>query len=438
MTIAMLVALVSGATCSRGVMADGPQQFATTIRQITSGPKHHFFGYIGHVRTIPWNASGRYIVALETSFQDHLPRPDEAADIVLIDTQRDFAVRRVESTRAWNFQQGTMLYWNPESPESQFFFNDRNPETNAIYTVLFDIERGERVREYRFPDAPCGNSGIARQGGRYLGINYGRLARLRPVTGYPEARDWTQGQTGQPENDGIFCMDVATGEQQLLVSFRQLAEVLRPRYPDIDSRALFINHTLWSRHDERIYFYVRADFDDTKRRIDVPCTMRADGSDLRPLARHIGGHVDWESDRVLIGSDGARQIRYDIETDEIVGTLGSRETFPKPGGDVAVSPDGRWFVNGHGEKGRNYYTFLRRSDGRWARTAGIDQGGFTSGELRIDPAPAWSRTSTQLLVCGIANDPAPSTRQLFVIDLSVDRIESDRGCEVTAANEREP
>ncbi|MGE0757439.1 MAG: hypothetical protein AB7O38_10475, partial [Pirellulaceae bacterium] len=26
-----------------------------TVEQITSGPKNHFFGYIGHCLTIPWN-----------------------------------------------------------------------------------------------------------------------------------------------------------------------------------------------------------------------------------------------------------------------------------------------------------------------------------------------------------------------------------------------
>jgi hypothetical protein len=30
-----------------------PASFTTEIRQITFGPKHTFFGYIGHVRTIP-------------------------------------------------------------------------------------------------------------------------------------------------------------------------------------------------------------------------------------------------------------------------------------------------------------------------------------------------------------------------------------------------
>jgi hypothetical protein len=43
----------------------------TTAKQITLGPKHHFFSYIGHVRKIPWNCSGRNSVALRTDFQHH-------------------------------------------------------------------------------------------------------------------------------------------------------------------------------------------------------------------------------------------------------------------------------------------------------------------------------------------------------------------------------
>jgi hypothetical protein len=108
------------------------------VRQITFGPKHHFFGYIGHVGTIPWNQSGRYMLAMQTAFQDHMPAGGDAADIVLLDTQHDYAIRKVAETRAWNFRQGTMLYWNPLPPQTQFFFNDRDPATNQVFTVLFD------------------------------------------------------------------------------------------------------------------------------------------------------------------------------------------------------------------------------------------------------------------------------------------------------------
>jgi hypothetical protein len=284
-----------------GSMLQGTE-LSTEWRQITFGPKQHFFGYIGHVRTIPWNRSGRYIVALRSDFQDRMPTADDAAEIVLLDTTKDYAAKVVERTRAWNFQQGTMLYWNPAAPETQFLF--------------------------------------------------------------------------------------------------------------------LINHTMWGRNDARIYFFVRGDFEhrDVKERLDVPMTMRADGSELRPLAQHIGGHVEWESDRRLIGAVDGRQVVFDIEKQAVVETLGTPEIFPSPKGDIALSPDGNWFVNGHtktGDRPANYFTILRRADGAWTRTEGFDRGQYTA-ELRIDPAPGWNRDGTQLLLGGLSDD-AERTRQLFVI-----------------------
>jgi hypothetical protein len=397
-------------------VSDSAADFTTEIKQITYGPKHHFFGYIGHVRTIPWNQSGRFIVALQTHFQERMPAPGEAADIILLDTRNNFAAQVVDQTRAWNFQQGTMLYWNPAAPETQFFFNDRDPKTHELFCVLFDISKGKngsRVAEFRFADTPFGNSGVAQRGGSFLGINYGRLARLRPVTGYPGAHDWTVGEK-HPANDGIFKVNTATRERRLLISFKQLAEALRATHPQVEAKALFINHTLWSRDDSRIFFFVRGDFEVREQRLDVPFTMKADGTDLRPLAMHIGGHPEWESGQRLIGIRGKEQILFDIERQEVTGSLGTPDIFPNPGGDIALSPDGKWFVNGHGEKGKNYYSILRRLDGAWTRTTGVDQGGYITGELRIDPSPCWNRESTQFLVAGLANDEQ-KTRQLYLI-----------------------
>jgi len=216
-----------------------------TIKQITSGDAHQLFGYIGQSKTIPWNASGRYILGLRTTFHDRLPGPDDPAQVLLIDTQQQNQVQVLDETRAWNHQQGTMFYWNPDAPETQFFFNDRDPDTGKIFTVLFDIATRERLREYRFADTPVGNSGVAPGGGSFLAINYARMARLRPVTGYQGATDWTEGIPA-PEDDGIYQITIETGQKRLLVSFQQMADALRSRYPEIDKTALFINHTLWN------------------------------------------------------------------------------------------------------------------------------------------------------------------------------------------------
>ena len=411
----LLVLFLCGLQLAVLAQASLTADFTTEIRQITFGPKHTFFGYIGHVRTIPWNRSGRYVLALRSDFQERMPQPGEAAEVVLLDARNNYAPRVVDRTRAWNFQQGTMFYWNPAAPETQFFFNDRDPETHEVFCVLFDITKNKRITEYRFADGAIGNGGVAQNGGCFLGINYGRLARLRPVTGYPGVRDWSA-RENHPMNDGVFKVNIKTKEKRLLVSFKQLAAVLRPMRPDVDEKALFINHTLWSRDDRRIFFFVRGDFEIRERRLDVPFTMKADGSDLRPLAMHIGGHPDWQSGSRMIGARGKDQILFDIERQTVAGVIGSPEIIPNPGGDIALAPNGKWFVNGHGEGGKNYYNILRLSDGAWTRTAGVDQGGYITGELRIDPSPDWNRDNTQLLVGGVAND-ATKTRQLFLITI---------------------
>jgi hypothetical protein len=95
----------------------------------------------------------------------------------------------------------------------------------------------------------------------------------------------------------------------------------------------------------------------------------------------------------------------------VVGQWGTPDIFPKPEGDIALSPSGQWFVNGHKKGDRNYYTVYRRSDGAFARSEGIFKGTY-GGDVRIDPAPRWNRTNSAILVPGIARN---RTRQMFVI-----------------------
>jgi hypothetical protein len=386
------------------------------IEQLTTGTKHHFFGYIGQCQTIPWNASGRYILGMEIDRIDRMPRPEEAATIILVDTRDNNKIITVDNTHAWNPQQGTMFYWNPLAPETQFFFNDRDIETGKVYTVIYDIEKRKRVREYRFDDTPIGNGGVAADGSAWLGINYGRLARLRLVTGYPEALDWSKDEIA-PKNDGIFIVDVKTGKKRLLVSYHQLDKELRKIKPDVNHSGLFINHTLWNRDADRVYFYMRAGWSGNRGdRTNVPCSIKSDGTGLTLHETFIGGHPEWAEGNLVIGShkddeDNDRQVLYNVDTKQIEGMLGNPEIFPKPGADISLSPDGNWFANGYGQSSKNYYAIYRRSDGAFARSEGIDKGSY-SGDIRIDPAPRWNRTNDALLVPGIAKN---GTRQMFMI-----------------------
>lgn len=170
-------------------------ELANTVRQVTHGPLHYFFGYIGHLQTIPGNASGRYILALETRAQDRMPLPGEAADIVLIETHHDDAITVVEGTRAWNPQQGTMLYWNPEWADTQFLSNDHDPETHEVFCVHYDIEKRQRIAEFRYPDTLLA---IVESRRREAGSSASTMRVSRGCAPSPAIRERATGPSAKP------------------------------------------------------------------------------------------------------------------------------------------------------------------------------------------------------------------------------------------------
>jgi hypothetical protein len=187
---------------------------------------------------------------------------------------------------------------------------------------------------------------------------------------------------------------------------------LKKHNPDIEHDGLFINHTLWNRKSNRIYFFVRAGWAGQGReRINTPCSIHADGTGLTLHAKHIGGHPEWGEDNLLIGREGKNQILYDVDTKKVVGQLGTPRIFPKPEGDISLSPSGKLFVNGYKKGNKNYYSVFRLSDGAFAMSEGLDKGSY-GGDIRIDPAPRWNRTNDAILVPGIADN---KTRQMFMI-----------------------
>ena len=385
-------------------------QLSYEVRQLTSGPSHHFYGYIGHAGNSPYSADGRYLVALRTTFQDRMPGPQDAAEIVLLDAQKNYTETKIDETRGWNPQQGAMIYWNPEQPSRQFFFNDRDPKTGKVFTAIYDVVDRKRVREYRFDTQPVANGGVKQDGGMFAAINYARMARLRPVTGYPGTWDWT-GDVLHPSDDGLFVVDVKTGERKLIVTFKQMRDMLAARHPQIDKKPLFLNHTLWNREGDRIFFFVRGDFG-AKDRINVPMTVKPDGSGLVEQRIFIGGHPEWDFKSRMLGRVEDKLIVYDSLKMEIVDTIGGPEMFRDPEGDTALSRDGRLLVNGATTGATMHYTIVRRADKTFIRTENFNRTGYEGGDLRIDPAPCWNRAGDRFAFPALAKD---GTRQMFEV-----------------------
>ena len=82
-----------------------------------------------------------------------MPGPGEAADVILIDTENGYSIQVVDQSQGGIRSRARCFIGIPIRQETQFFFNDRDPETQKVFTVLLDISEGRRIREYRYEDA---------------------------------------------------------------------------------------------------------------------------------------------------------------------------------------------------------------------------------------------------------------------------------------------
>ncbi len=375
-----------------------------TVRPATGRPNHHFFGYYDKTT---WDATGRYLLALETSFIGHPPTPDDAASVGMVDLDRDGQYRRLDETLAWNWQQGTMLQWLSTAPDRLVIYNAR--EQDRFVAVIRDVYSGETRR------LPRPVYAISRDGRSAVTLNFARVARTRPGYGYVGLPDpWADDPA--PAEDGIYWMDLASGESRLIISLAQIAEL---RHDDtMDEAEHWFNHLQFNTDDSRFVFLHRWKGDTGGWRTRM-FTARPDGSDIHCVADHeMVSHFDWrDADHILAWarqrSTGDHYYLFTDRTDEvqIVG-----QDVLTTDGHCSYSPDRHWILTDTYPDREHYRTLIlyRPADG-----LRVDLGRFyappeLAGEIRCDLHPRWNRTGTQ-----VSMDSAhEGMRQVYIVDVS--------------------
>jgi len=380
------------------------------VQQLTRGPRHHFFGYYG---ICPWNRSGRYLLCLQSPFQDHMPGRDEPAQIGLVDAGTG-GFSAVGRTCAWNFQQGAMLHWNPLNPESEAIYNDRDGD--EIVSMVLDVHTG-RLR--RLPRAV---SAVSHDGQYALSLTYGRLGRLRPVVGYAGVKD-PNPETPHPDNDGVFRMDLTTGETKLIVSIRQVYEMLKADHPELADKHMWFNHTVFNRRDTRFLFLART-WAAAGRLETGMFTANLDGADLRqviPYGKSVS-HFDWRNEREIVATfnfrgEGRTHVLFTDGRDDYRPLGSGHLDFD---GHCTFSPDQRWLATDRGNSRKLTRALLlydlQRDECTTLAELDMKDKRFLEGDLRCDFHPRWSRVGDA--ICFDAIDPA-GTRQLHVAHLEL-------------------
>ncbi|MGC4055259.1 MAG: hypothetical protein QM757_41010 [Paludibaculum sp.] len=114
------------------------------IRAITKAPGFHWFGYYDKLQFDP---TSRYVLGMQVDFEHRSPRPDDVIQLGVIDTQQGDQWKTLGETRAWNWQQGSMLQWLPGSRD-EVIWNDR--VDGRFVSKIHNVKTG-RTRQLAAP-----------------------------------------------------------------------------------------------------------------------------------------------------------------------------------------------------------------------------------------------------------------------------------------------
>jgi len=299
------------------------KQLTCDIRRISTENEFWLFGYYD----IPaFDNSEKRHLALRVPFMDHMPGKDDVAEIFTIDLETGEKTKIAETT-AWCFQQGCFAQWMP-AKEDTIIYNVRANTECGYGCVIKNLKTGE---EKLF----CRPVATVSPDGKYgLSINFDRMFDFRPGYGYAGQKDkWFD--DNHPADDGIYLLDLETGEDKLILSLDTLWKTAGGFFEGANEKML-INHINFNTDGTRFVFLLR---NNSRRWFTATITADRNGDNVYVLSDFAyASHYYWVNPNVLsIHSSG-----YEV------GDMGNQlyELTDKTHEGRAVDPD-FFLADGH-------------------------------------------------------------------------------------------
>ncbi|MEM0953167.1 MAG: hypothetical protein AAGI24_03410 [Pseudomonadota bacterium] len=409
-----------------------------TLR-LGDGSRHHFFGYYNKSS---WDRNDRYILANRVNMMTADLSLSDRALVGYYDSrepQGEFTV--LGETTAWNWQMGCQSQWLDGVDERQALYNIRAHNPGHPYPEFgSEIVNADTLGRRQLPLPVYVVSPDSRFG---LCVDYRRLFITHETIGY-QAQNPYQRMPLAPADDGIYCMDLGSGEYQLVCSYQQL----RQFHPvaSMERAVHWVSHIEIAPNSQRALFLHRW----TERVEDETCflhrliTMNLDGSDLRllecsdhPLPQLEEGfdpdavgtfdyekseyqisHPAWRNaEEIITWSPHNGAIHYHLYRDrsEEVSVIGADVLTEN--GHMTYSPDGRWILSDTYPDDQSHERVLFLYD--TATGLRHDIGSFYAdpdlGKInRCDLHPRWNRAGTQVCIDSVHE----GQRQMYVLDVS--------------------
>lgn len=353
---------------------------AVPLVRLTPADGQYFFGYYDVPAA---DERGRHLCH-KVAFRDRFPTPEDVATLGYVHLPTPGRKERSTSseifvpfgqTKAWNFQQGSMLQWLGGRPDTCVYnvFED-----GRFGACVHNVETGER----RILPQPVAN--VACDGTKALCINMSRVYDFRPGYGYEELPDPFAAEAA-PEADGIWLMEMETGHHKLILNYAELAD-FATREGTLDARKkVVVNHITFNPSASRFMFLLRSFPDQPGSGWEtILMTANADGSDLRLHPTWgMASHYHWRNDEELLiwmhlGPD--RKSGLVVLNDRTGQRTLVDEKFFTWDGHCSYSPDRRWILyDGYPDGSTPDYM-------RWLGIYSLEQRkGYTLGRFRSEP-----------------------------------------------------
>lgn len=204
-------------------------------REFKSPFKHTFIGYYD---IEPDSYDGNFLLVLATDHDDVITRPVPAT-VGLIDL-RTGIFDHLWSTESWCWQQGCRAQWYDETS----VILNHVAECGRFESIVVDIKTKQKKKQFPLP---IYDVNFSRQ--EALSLNFGGLHLHRPGYGYVDLAH----KNLPDHSDGVFFIDLDSGDYSLIVSIARLKSFL----PDstMDGAVHYVNHIKYSPSGQYFIFY---------------------------------------------------------------------------------------------------------------------------------------------------------------------------------------
>lgn len=352
------------------------------IRQITHGPKFHWFGYYDKLQVDPTN---RFALGMEVDFEHRSPTAKDTISLGIIDLKNNNDWTEISSTKSWCWQQGCMLQWIPNS-EIEVIWNTR--EDDSFVSNIYNLETREtrNLSQAIYALSPNGQTAI--------GTDFRRINHMRPGYGYAGIPDPNYDKLA-PNDTGIYSVNLSSSYSKLIVTIAEVSAIPFSS-ADISKARHYFNHLLFNTNGSRFIFLHRWRFGKTHFKTRM-MTANTDGSNLH-VVDDSGemSHFIWRDPYTILGwsyhpSYKNKFYLFKDLSDEAPKVLGAKTMTVN--GHCSYLPGNKWILNdtypSKNDRSQIPYLFNIETDQR------IDLGIFPSpksytGEWRCDLHPRFS------------------------------------------------